>query len=89
MKNYEYPVDYTLSYEEIDKVLQLWRAVELAYEESIETETFIASYRNFKTVIKSIGEEKRLAKQFEAVSGYSLYKVKQLSENGSKKIKVG
>lgn len=89
MKNYEYPVDYTLSYKEIDKVLQLWRAVELAYEESIETETFIANYRNFKTVIKSIGEEKRLAKQFEAVSGYSLYKVKQLSENGSKKIKVG
>lgn len=88
-KNYEYPVDYTLPYKDIEKVINLWRAVELAYEDSISKENFLKAYADFKSVIKSIGEEKRLSKQFEAVSGYSLYAVKKKSELNLKQIKVG
>ena len=42
----------------------------------------------FKTIVKSIGEEKRLGKEFESVSGYSLYRVVQMSKNASKRIKM-
>ena len=42
----------------------------------------------FNEILKSIGEEKRLGKEFESVSGYSLYRVVQMSKNASKRIKM-
>lgn len=88
MANYSYPLDYEWSHEEMATVIKLWNAVEAAYERGIETATFQATYRDFKQVVKSIGEEKRLGKEFEEVSGYSLYRVVQASKTAPKKIKM-
>lgn len=37
----------------------------------------LKTYQQFKTVVKSIGEEKRLGREFEKASGYSLYRTVQ------------
>ena len=38
------------------------------------------AYRAFKKVVPSIGEEKRLGREFEEVSGYSLYRATQAAK---------
>lgn len=88
MANYSYPLDLDWTHQEMSTVIALWNAVEDAYECGIETEEFIKRYKDFKTIVKSIGEEKRLGKEFESVSGYSLYRVVQMSKNASKRIKM-
>ena len=81
MANYSYPIDLEWSHEEMNKVIKLWNAVEEAYEKGIQVEAF-------KTVVRSIGEEKRLGREFEEVSGYSLYRVVQASKNATKIIRM-
>lgn len=88
MANYSYPIDLEWSHEEMNTVITLWNAVEAAYEKGIATEQFQEAYRNFKQIVKSIGEEKRLGREFEEVSGYSLYRVVQASKTNQKKIKM-
>ncbi|MFP7306953.1 UPF0223 family protein, partial [Enterococcus faecalis] len=51
---------------------------------------FLTTYQQFKTVVKSIGEEKRLGREFENASGYSLYRtLQQAKKQGSGKLKLG
>ncbi len=46
-------------------------------------------YRAFKTVVPSIGEEKRLGRTFEQDTGYSLYQtMKQVKDQPDRKIKM-
>lgn len=85
-KSYSYPIDYEWTKDEMTKVLNLWRAVELAYEVGIKKEEFLTKYRQFKEVIPSIGEEKKWSRQFESISGYSLYEVVQNAKKTDKKI---
>ena len=87
MANYSYPIDLEWSHEEMNKVIKLWNAVEEAYEKGIQVEAFKKAYQEFKTVVRSIGEEKRLGREFE-VSGYSLYRVVQASKNATKIIRM-
>jgi uncharacterized protein YktA (UPF0223 family) len=63
--------------EEMVKVTNLYAAAEQAYEEGMKAEEYIAKYKEFKTVVKSIGEEKRLDKEFTKASGYSIYRTTQ------------
>ncbi|SEK70486.1 Uncharacterized protein YktA, UPF0223 family [Carnobacterium iners] len=84
-KSYSYPMDYDWTKEEMTKVINLWRAVELAYEIGIKKEQFMISYREFKEVIPSIGEEKKWCRQFESISGYSVYAVYQEAKKLDKK----
>ena len=84
MANYSYPIDLEWSHEEMNKVIKLWNAVEEAYEKGIQVEAFKKAYQEFKTVVRSIGEEKRLGREFEEASGYSLYRVVQASKNVTK-----
>lgn len=86
MENYSYPLDYSWTKEDMVTVIALWNAVEAAYESGITKEAFLSAYRNFKKVVPSIGEEKRLGKEFEAVSGFSLYRVVQASKSEKSKI---
>ena len=65
MANYSYPIDLEWSHEEMNKVIKLWNAVEEAYEKGIQVEAFKKAYQEFKTVVRSIGEEKRLGREFE------------------------
>ena len=85
MANYSYPIDLEWSHEEMSKVIKLWNAVEEAYEKGIQVEAFNKAYQEFKTVVRSIGEEKRLGRE---VSGYSLYRVVQASKNATKIIRM-
>ena len=85
MANYSYPIDLEWSHEEMNKVIKLWNAVEEAYEKGIQVEAFKKAYQEFKTVVR---EEKRLGREFEEVSGYSLYRVVQASKNATKIIRM-
>ena len=46
--DYNYPLDYRWSTEEIIDVMALYNAVEKAYEEGISKEEFMQAYRKFK-----------------------------------------
>ena len=74
---YNYPLDYHWSTEEIIDVIALYNAVEKAYEVGISKEEFMNSYRKFKLIVDSKSEEKSLDKQF-----YEIYQVvKAAKEN--------
>lgn len=89
MQNYEYPIELDWTYDEMDQVIQLWRAVELAYETGINREEFLTRYRGFKEIVPAKGEEKHYAREFEKLSGYSLYHaVKAARDSDKPKIKL-
>lgn len=87
--NYQYPIETYWNQEELIKVMRFYQAVEAAYETGIDTEKFKKAYRDFKSVVPAIGEEKRLSKEFEVVSDYSIYRaVKTMRETTQKRMKV-
>lgn len=77
---YNYPLDYTWSTDDIIDVVALYNAVEQAYEKGISKDDFLTAYRRFKNVVGTKSEEKQIDKQFEEVSGYSIYRVFQASK---------
>ena len=54
--------------------------VEKAYEEGISKTDFLNAYRKFKNVVGTKSEEKQIDKEFQDVSGYSIYKVFKASQ---------
>jgi uncharacterized protein YktA (UPF0223 family) len=70
---YQYPIDYNWSTEEIIDVINFFEAVERAYEAGIERDKIIKAYRRFKEIVPSKAEEKNICGEFEAISGYSSY----------------
>ncbi|EMF0110357.1 UPF0223 family protein [Enterococcus hirae] len=86
MQDYQYPLDLDWTTEEMVIVMKMWEDLELANEKGIDNAGFLKSYQQFKTVIPSIGEEKKLGKEFEKVSGYSLYRTVQAAKKNQKKI---
>ncbi|WP_342231321.1 UPF0223 family protein [Enterococcus faecalis] len=90
MKDYQYPLDLDWTTEEMVIVTNMWTAVEQANETGLPVNKFLTTYQQFKTVVKSIGEEKRLGREFENASGYSLYRtLQQAKKQGSGKLKLG
>lgn len=88
-ENYVYPIDYDRPKDEIITLIAMFQAVEEAYETGIATQKLNEVYRQFKTIVPSIGEEKRLGREFEAVSGYSLYRViQEAKQTQGKKVKM-
>ena len=79
-KNYRYPLDISWSTEELASVLSFFNKVEEANESKVEAKEYMEAYRAFKKVVPSIGEEKRLGREFEEVSGYSLYRATQTAK---------
>lgn len=61
-------------------MLSFFNKVEEAYESKVEAKEYMEAYRAFKKVVPSIGEEKRLGREFEEVSGYSLYRATQTAK---------
>lgn len=76
-KNYNYPLNSDWTTEEMIQVIQLFNAVEQAYEQGIAVEDFKRAYRQFKNIVTSISEEKQLGRAFEEMSGYSIYRTVQ------------
>lgn len=85
MDNYSYPIDPEWSREEMITVINFLNLVEQANESGVETQAFLEGYQKFKQVICSIGEEKRIGREFEAASGYSLYRTVQAAKKEAKK----
>ena len=73
MKDYQYPIDLDWTTDEMVLVVNMWDALEQAYEKGIAAQKFLDAHKAFKTVVRSIGEERRLGREFEELSGYSLY----------------
>ncbi|MCK3866875.1 UPF0223 family protein [Streptococcus suis] len=89
-KNYSYPLDFSWSTEEISSVLSFLNQVEAAYEKGADASTILTSYKEFKMVVKSKGQERQIDREFEEVSGYSTYQViKAAKEKGKGVIRLG
>ncbi|MEN0659264.1 UPF0223 family protein [Caldifermentibacillus hisashii] len=79
---YSYPISMDWTTEEIISVVQFFEAIEKVYDKGIERTRLMEQYRKFKQVVPSIGEEKKVFREFEEVSGYSAYHaVKKLKES--------
>ncbi|MED3642700.1 UPF0223 family protein [Caldifermentibacillus hisashii] len=79
---YSYPISMDWTTEEIISVIQFFEAIEKVYDKGIERTQLMEQYRKFKQVVPSIGEEKKVFREFEEVSGYSAYHaVKKLKES--------
>ncbi|MBO0444036.1 UPF0223 family protein [Vagococcus fluvialis] len=74
-EDYNYPLNPDWTTEELISVVDMWSKLEEAYEKKVQAEDFLTTYADFKKVVKSIGEERQLGREFEEVSGYSLYHV--------------
>ncbi|WP_369902892.1 UPF0223 family protein [Bacillus manliponensis] len=74
---YQYPLDYHWSTEEMITVTKFYEAIEQAYEKGIQREYLMSLYRSFKEVVPAKMEEKKIDKEFQEVSGYSIYRVIQ------------
>ncbi|MBO0412573.1 UPF0223 family protein [Enterococcus hulanensis] len=85
MANYGYPIDEDWTHEEITTVINFLNLVEEANENGVDKEAFLNGYKKFKTVVKSIGEEKRIGREFEAVSDYSIYRTVQKAKAATTK----
>ena len=71
--DYQYPIDYEWSTDEIVNVISFFQGIEKAYENGIEREQLMNLYNEFKRIVPSKSEEKKLCNEFEEVSGYSAY----------------
>lgn len=82
---YQYPIDYSWTTDEIVDVIHFFESIEKAYEKGIQREQLMASYRRFKEIVPSKAEEKKICGEFEETSGYSAYrtvkKAKETEEN--------
>nr|WP_047999988.1 UPF0223 family protein [Lactiplantibacillus herbarum] len=72
-ENYQYPLDETWTTDEIIKVTSFYQQIEAANESTVATADLLDAYRAFKTVVAGKSEEKRLSRDYEAASGYSIY----------------
>ncbi|KLI76381.1 UPF0223 family protein [Lacticaseibacillus zeae] len=87
--NYSYPLDLDWTTDEKIKVTTFFALVEDAYEHGVDRDNLLAAYREFKQVVPDKGTERQLDREFEALSGYSMYTVVQMARQGvSQKIKV-
>ncbi len=87
--NYQYPLDFEWTKAEMIQVTTFYQLVEDAYEHGVDRDNLLAAYRGFKKVVPDKATEKQLGRDFEEVSGYSLYKVVKAAREGSRqKIRV-
>lgn len=92
MKSYSYPIEDYWTRQEMMDVISLFNGVELAYEEGISVNDFQKRYKAFKQVVQTISEEKQIGREFERLSGYSIYHVvkemKRLINEGQENRKI-
>ncbi|MBS4212000.1 MULTISPECIES: UPF0223 family protein [Neobacillus] len=80
---YQYPIDYRWSTEEIVDVVHFFEAIEKAYESGIERDQLMSVYRRFKEIVPSKAEEKTICGEFEEISGYSSYRAIKKAKEAS------
>ncbi|AZV42112.1 MULTISPECIES: UPF0223 family protein [Peribacillus] len=72
---YQYPMDYTWSTEEIVDVITFFEAIAKAYESKVSKEELMKAYRRFKEIVPGKADEKNYTDEFQESSGYSAYQV--------------
>lgn len=81
---YQYPIDYSWTTDEVVDVIKFFEAIERAYEKGIERDEIMHAYRRFKEIVPSKAEEKTICGEFEEISGYSSYRtIKKAKEAAS------
>ncbi|CAH2462964.1 MULTISPECIES: UPF0223 family protein [Bacillus] len=84
---YQYPLDYDWSNEEMVAVVKFYEAIEKVYEKGVLREDLMELYRRFKEIVPSKAAEKTIDKEFQEVSGYSIYRtIQRAKEVAEKKI---
>ena len=72
---YTYPIDYTLyTQEEIVELIEFFSLIEDANEGKASKEILIRKYRRYVNILSNKTTEKEIDKEFEKVSGYSIFK---------------
>ncbi|WP_251548999.1 UPF0223 family protein [Neobacillus muris] len=80
---YQYPIDYSWSTDEIIDVIKFFEAVEKAYEKGIDRDEIMNAYRRFKEIVPSKAQEKTICNEFEEISHYSSYRTIQKAKDAS------
>jgi uncharacterized protein YktA (UPF0223 family) len=80
---YQYPIDYHWTTDEIVDVIKFYEAIERAYEKGIDRDELMDIYRRFKEIVPSKAEEKTLCGEFEDLSGYSSYRTIKKAKTAS------
>ncbi|WP_077211380.1 UPF0223 family protein [Bacillus dakarensis] len=79
---YQYPIDYHWSTDEIVDVIKFYEVIEAAYEKGVDRDILMGTYRRFKEIVPSKSEEKKVCGEFEEISGYSSYRtIKKAKES--------
>ncbi|MEH6957167.1 UPF0223 family protein [Neobacillus drentensis] len=78
---YQYPIDYHWSTDEIVDVIAFFESIEKAYEQGIDRDAVMMAYRRFKEIVPSKAEEKTICGEFEEMSGYSSYQTIKKAKN--------
>lgn len=86
--DYQYPIDIDWSTKEIVDVIAFFEVVEATYEKGVDRDDFMSKYRRFKEIVPSIASEKKLDKEFNEVSSYSLYRAVQLAKGAASGEKI-
>ncbi|GHI01387.1 UPF0223 family protein [Neobacillus kokaensis] len=85
---YQYPIDYNWSTDEIIDVVKFFEAIEKAYESGIERDELLNAYRRFKEIVPSKSEEKTICGEFEEISGYSSYRTIKKAKEAVTGVKI-
>jgi uncharacterized protein YktA (UPF0223 family) len=76
--SYAYPIDYDqFSTTEIIVIVEFLALIEDANRGPVDGATLKAKYEQYRRVINSIAMEKQIDKDFEAASGFSIYRTMQ------------
>ncbi len=72
---YTYPIDFDL-YTEKEAVflIEFLALIEDANEGKVDKDILSKKYKRFRSIINSVSTEKQLDKEFQKISGYSIYK---------------
>jgi len=71
---YTYPIDYELySAEEVSKIIEFLSLIEDANERKVDPIVLSKKHQDFRKIINSISMEKKIDRDFQKVSGYSIY----------------
>ena len=75
---YTYPIDYDLfSPEEVSVIIEFLSLIEDANEGKVNPIVLSTKHQEFRKIVNSISMEKKIDREFQKVSGYSIYKTIQ------------
>ncbi|MCF6514882.1 hypothetical protein GSH19_01725 [Lactobacillus sp. S2-2] len=88
-KNFSYPIVEDWTRKEMVDVISFFTGIEDAYENGIKKNNLINLYNRFKEINPSKVEQRKLQRDFENESGYSVYPVlKKIDDDSQKVIKM-